>query len=73
MAKIKKIALAKHESTISSYLAGFIQTAVKVPLPELGKHLATLDKKWPFSRGDLYHWIPLLGELLSLYRYLLDV
>lgn len=28
----------------------------------LPKHLATFPSRWPFGRGDLYHWIPLLNR-----------
>ena len=35
-------------------------TAVKLPIHDLHTHLKGFPSKWPFPRGDLYHWIPLL-------------
>jgi E3 ubiquitin-protein ligase HUWE1 len=31
-------------------------------LAQLPSHLKTLPRTWPFPRGDLYHWIPLLDR-----------
>jgi E3 ubiquitin-protein ligase HUWE1 len=31
-------------------------------VPLLPQHLATFPTKWPFPRGDLYHWISLLNR-----------
>jgi E3 ubiquitin-protein ligase HUWE1 len=33
-----------------------------VPLYQLPAHLSTFPPRWPFPRGDLYHWIPLLNR-----------
>ncbi|KUL84639.1 hypothetical protein ZTR_06680 [Talaromyces verruculosus] len=62
MGRIKKAAGSKHEATISPYLSEFIKLATKTPLPQLPSHLKTLPRTWPFPRGDLYHWIPLLDR-----------
>jgi len=32
------------------------------PLPLIPKRLAEFPSRWPFPRGDLYHWIPLLNR-----------
>ena len=34
--------------------------AIKLLPHDLPAHLKTFPSKWPFPRGDLYHWIPLL-------------
>ena len=31
-------------------------------MPLLPQHLATFPSRWPFPRGDLYHWISLLNR-----------
>ncbi|EED24438.1 ubiquitin-protein ligase (Tom1), putative [Talaromyces stipitatus ATCC 10500] len=62
MGRIKKAAGSKHEATISPYLSDFIKLATKIPLAQLPSHLRTLPRTWPFPRGDLYHWIPLLDR-----------
>ncbi|OKL60102.1 hypothetical protein UA08_04763, partial [Talaromyces atroroseus] len=62
MGRIKKAAGSKHEATISPYLSEFIKLAINIPLAQLPSHLRTLPRTWPFPRGDLYHWIPLLDR-----------
>lgn len=44
------------------WLQDFVQTASSAPLPTLPRILATFPSRWPFPRGDLYHWIPLLNR-----------
>ncbi|KAF8252457.1 hypothetical protein K440DRAFT_651549 [Wilcoxina mikolae CBS 423.85] len=60
--KIKKTATAKHEATLSPFIRDFTTTATSIPIPELLPFLATFPRQWPFPRGDLYHWIPLLNR-----------
>ena len=36
--------------------------ALSIPISQLPKHLASFPRRWPFPRGDLYHWIPLLNR-----------
>jgi E3 ubiquitin-protein ligase HUWE1 len=43
-------------------LSVFVNTAVSVPLYQLPAHLFSFPPRWPFPRGDLYHWIPLLNR-----------
>ena len=33
-----------------------------MPLSDLPAYLSTFPSRWPFPRGDLYHWIPLLNR-----------
>ena len=33
-----------------------------IPLHELPSSLQSFPQKWPFPRGDLYHWIPVLDR-----------
>jgi E3 ubiquitin-protein ligase HUWE1 len=46
----------------SPWLKAYVKYAVSTPLPLLPKHLAKFPSRWPFPRGDLYHWIPLLNR-----------
>lgn len=46
----------------SPVIAGFVKTASTIPLRQLNSQLNTFDKLWPFPRGDLYHWIPVLNR-----------
>ncbi|KAI0884665.1 uncharacterized protein GGS22DRAFT_145502 [Annulohypoxylon maeteangense] len=62
MGKIAKAIQPKHKETQSPWLQEFIDNATSVPLPLLPKTLATFPSRWPFPRGDLYHWIPLLNR-----------
>ncbi|KAI4262960.1 MAG: hypothetical protein L6R42_001875 [Xanthoria sp. 1 TBL-2021] len=60
MGRIKKAAGPKHEATVSPAIAEFVGKAISLPLAHLPAHLQTFPSQWPFPRGDLYHWIPLL-------------
>ncbi|CAI4217154.1 unnamed protein product [Parascedosporium putredinis] len=53
---------AKHKETQSPWLKAFVKSAVAVPLPLLPQALADFPSRWPFPRGDLFHWIPLLNR-----------
>jgi len=44
------------------WLQDFVQTATDTPLPKLPQYLSSFPTRWPFPRGDLYHWIPLLNR-----------
>lgn len=46
----------------SPAISKFVQTASTIPLYQLADHLSSFPKLWPFSRGDLYHWIPVLNR-----------
>lgn len=46
----------------STALSDFVSTATKIPLTQLSSHLQSFPARWPFPRGDLYHWIPLLDH-----------
>ncbi|MCJ1392495.1 hypothetical protein MMC18_005362 [Xylographa bjoerkii] len=62
MGRIKKAAGPKHEATLSPALSLFVSTAARLPLVRLPSHLHSFPARWPFPRGDLYHWIPLLDR-----------
>ncbi|KAI1381572.1 hypothetical protein F4677DRAFT_129916 [Hypoxylon crocopeplum] len=62
MGKIEKTIQSKHKETLSPWLQEFIDNATSTPLPLLPQILATFPTRWPFPRGDLYHWIPLLNR-----------
>ncbi|KAI1083973.1 hypothetical protein F5B20DRAFT_361105 [Whalleya microplaca] len=62
MGKITKTIQPKHKETLSPWLQQFVDKASSTPLPHLPKLLSTFPSRWPFPRGDLYHWIPLLNR-----------
>ncbi|KAI1428763.1 hypothetical protein F5Y12DRAFT_710709 [Xylaria sp. FL1777] len=62
MGKITKVIQAKHKETLTPWLQEFVDSATSKPLPLLPQVLATFPSRWPFPRGDLYHWIPLLNR-----------
>ncbi|KAF2428697.1 hypothetical protein EJ08DRAFT_315920 [Tothia fuscella] len=62
MGKIHKTAGKKHEATLSPALTDIILKAKTLKLRHLSQHLSTLPPLWPFPRGDLYHWIPVLDR-----------
>ncbi|KAJ8122765.1 hypothetical protein ONZ43_g1120 [Nemania bipapillata] len=61
MGKITKVIQTKHKETLTPWLQEFVDLATSTPLPLLPQVLATFPSRWPFPRGDLYHWIPLLN------------
>ncbi|KAI9820754.1 MAG: hypothetical protein M1827_005124 [Pycnora praestabilis] len=62
MGRIKKTAGPRHDSTTTPALTEFVDAAINIPLSRLRFHLSTFPKRWPFPRGDLYHWIPVLNR-----------
>ena len=46
----------------SPALSEFVTIATNLPLSRLSAHLNSFPPRWPFPRGDLYHWIPLLDR-----------
>ncbi|KKF97542.1 E3 ubiquitin-protein ligase TOM1-like protein [Ceratocystis platani] len=62
MGKITRTMQPKHRAALTPWLKNFVQEAVDTPLPLLPKKLNTFPTAWPFPRGDLYHWIPLLNR-----------
>ncbi|CZT43952.1 related to TOM1 protein [Rhynchosporium secalis] len=62
MVRITKTMQAKHVESMSPFVKEFRNAACTVPLPLLPQHLTTFPSRWPFPRGDLYHWIPLLNR-----------
>ncbi|KAK0847851.1 E3 ubiquitin-protein ligase tom1 [Friedmanniomyces endolithicus] len=62
MGKIKKVATDRHTATLSPFVEAFVKEAVSTPLVSLPEKLAGFPQHWPYPRGDLYHWIPLLDR-----------
>ncbi|QDS73824.1 hypothetical protein FKW77_006292 [Venturia effusa] len=62
MGKISKTAGERHEATLSPVISEFVRTTSTIPLRQLNSQLNKFDKLWPFPRGDLYHWIPVLNR-----------
>lgn len=49
-------------------MSQFAQKTLDTPVAELPSYLETFPRRWPFPRGDLYHWIGVLNrfdELLA--------
>ncbi|KAI1167251.1 hypothetical protein F5B18DRAFT_647903 [Nemania serpens] len=62
MGKITKVIQTKHKETLTPWLQEFVDSATSTPLPLLPQVLTTFPSRWPFPRGDLYHWISLLNR-----------
>lgn len=56
----------------SPALAAFITTAIELPIPQLPAHLVSFPIRWPFPRGDLYHWIPLLNRFDNILEHFIQ-
>ena len=56
----------------SPALATFVTTSTELPLPQLPAHLLTFPIRWPFPRGDLYHWIPLLNRFDNILEHFIQ-
>ena len=56
----------------SPALSEFVKAGVNLPLYRLPAHLASFPKRWPFPRGDLYHWIPLLNRFDTVLEQLIE-
>lgn len=73
MGKITKAMQPKHRETLSPWLKLYVDSASTAPLPLLPQQLADFPTRWPFGRGDLYHWIPLLNRFDSVLEYFCKV
>ncbi|KAK0674563.1 hypothetical protein QBC41DRAFT_2733 [Cercophora samala] len=62
MGKITKTMQSRHKETLSPWLKKYVEETSSTPLPLLPKKLGEFPTRWPFPRGDLYHWIPLLNR-----------
>ncbi|KAF2229264.1 hypothetical protein EV356DRAFT_580953 [Viridothelium virens] len=62
MGRITKAATNKHEATLPPFIAYFVKASTEIPLYQLPSHLSNFPRRWPFLKGDLYHWIPLLDR-----------
>ncbi|KAF7556497.1 hypothetical protein G7046_g6280 [Stylonectria norvegica] len=62
MGKITKSMQQKHKETLSPWLKSYVEAASTTPLPLLPQQLDAFPSRWPYGRGDLYHWIPLLNR-----------
>ncbi|KAG8423267.1 E3 ubiquitin-protein ligase tom1, variant 2 [Metarhizium acridum] len=69
MGKIIKTMQSKHKETLSPWLKNYVETASTIDLPSLPRHLSKFPSRWPFGRGDLYHWIPLLNRFDSILEH----
>ncbi|KAI9848797.1 MAG: hypothetical protein M1838_000378 [Thelocarpon superellum] len=65
MGRIKKTAGPKHAVALPPVLGTLIGTAAELPLPQLPALLTSVSPRWPYPRGDLYNWIPLLNRFDS--------
>ncbi|KAK4115750.1 hypothetical protein N656DRAFT_795455 [Canariomyces notabilis] len=62
MGKITKTMQPRHRETLSPWLRDYVQAASSLPLPLIPGKLDEFPTRWPFPRGDLHHWIPLLNR-----------
>ncbi|KAL2160406.1 hypothetical protein VTH06DRAFT_1579 [Thermothelomyces fergusii] len=66
MGKITKTMQSKHRENLSPWVKDYVHTAASTPLPLIPRKLDEFPTRWPFPRGDLYHWIPLLNRFDSI-------
>ncbi|KAL2265492.1 hypothetical protein VTJ83DRAFT_6592 [Remersonia thermophila] len=66
MGKITKSMQPKHRETLSLWVQDYVTSAATTPLPLIPSKLDEFPTRWPFPRGDLYHWIPLLNRFDSI-------
>ena len=50
-------------------MAEFVTAGCSLPICKLPEHLRSFPREWPFPRGDLYHWIPLLNRFDGVLEY----
>jgi len=50
----------------SPWVKDYVLAAASTPLPLIPAKLDEFPTRWPFPRGDLYHWIPLLNRFDSI-------
>src|SRR6266567_6677408 len=43
-------------------ISDFVKATASITLFQLPAHLASFPRQWPFPRGDLYHWIPVVNR-----------
>ncbi|KAH6847859.1 hypothetical protein B0I37DRAFT_415566 [Chaetomium sp. MPI-CAGE-AT-0009] len=65
MGKITKTMQSKHRENLSPWVRDYVLAAASTPLPLIPGKLDEFPTRWPFPRGDLYHWIPLLNRFDS--------
>ena len=46
----------------SRAITAFVATGSELPISKLLSHIESFPSRWPFPRGDIYHWIPLLNR-----------
>jgi len=66
MGKITKTMQSKHRENLSPWVKDYVLAAASTPLPLIPGKLDEFPTRWPFPRGDLYHWIPLLNRFDSI-------
>ncbi|KAI1005296.1 E3 ubiquitin-protein ligase [Podosphaera aphanis] len=66
MVRIIKVMQPKHAESMSSWIKDFRDRACVIPLSQLSSLLESFPTRWPFPRGDLYHWITLLNRFDSI-------
>ncbi|KAL2169321.1 hypothetical protein VTG60DRAFT_6255 [Thermothelomyces hinnuleus] len=66
MGKITKTMQSKHRENLSPWVKDYVLAAASTPLPLIPRKLDEFPTRWPFPRGDLYHWIPLLNRFDSI-------
>lgn len=55
-----------HSPSQSPAISEFVATGVNIHTSLLSAHVRSFPQGWPFPRGDLYHWIPLLNRFDSI-------
>ena len=53
-------------SAQSPWVKDYVLAVASTPLPLIPRKLDEFPTRWPFPRGDLYHWIPVLNRFDSI-------
>jgi E3 ubiquitin-protein ligase HUWE1 len=43
-------------------IAEFVTATTLIPLFQLPAHLTSFPRQWPFPKGDMFHWVPVLNR-----------
>ena len=56
--------MAQHADLLmqSRAITAFVAIGSELPNSKLLSHIESFPSRWPFPRGDIYHWIPLLNR-----------
>ncbi|KAG8427424.1 E3 ubiquitin-protein ligase tom1 [Metarhizium acridum] len=69
MGKIIKTMQSKHKRDFVSLAEKLRRNSLHHRFAILAETPVEIPSRWPFGRGDLYHWIPLLNRFDSILEH----